>query len=121
MVVETTRPGVSSRAWLKVVLLLVLVSLIRAVTIKSLPLTGDEAYYWQWSRHLAMGYHDHPPLVGWLIWLVSPLGHSSFWVRFPSLVLSFLCGVFLYLFTKDLWGNEKFGFRAVCLLVSIPI
>ena len=28
-----------------------------------LPLTGDEAYYWEWSRRLAFGYVDQPPLI----------------------------------------------------------
>lgn len=31
------------------------------------PLTADEAYYLDWSRHLAPGYFDHPPGVAWLI------------------------------------------------------
>ena len=31
------------------------------------PLTFDEAYYWLWSRHLAFGYYDHPPMVALLI------------------------------------------------------
>ena len=32
-----------------------------------LPLSADEAYYWQWSRYLDLGYHDHPPKVDWQI------------------------------------------------------
>jgi 4-amino-4-deoxy-L-arabinose transferase-like glycosyltransferase len=31
------------------------------------PLLPDEAYYWEWSRHLAGGYFDHPPMVAYLI------------------------------------------------------
>lgn len=27
----------------------------------------DEAYYWVWSRHLALGYFDHPPMAAWII------------------------------------------------------
>ena len=26
-------------------------------------LLEDEAYYWVWSRELAWGYFDHPPMV----------------------------------------------------------
>ena len=29
----------------------------------------EETYYWNYSRHLDIGYLDHPPMVGWLIWL----------------------------------------------------
>ncbi len=32
-----------------------------------LNVTGDEAYYWIWSKAPAWGYLDHPPMVAWLI------------------------------------------------------
>jgi 4-amino-4-deoxy-L-arabinose transferase-like glycosyltransferase len=39
-----------------------------------IPLAGDEAYYWLWARHPALGYFDHPPAVAWtaqpLQWLL---------------------------------------------------
>ena len=31
------------------------------------PLSPDEAYYWVWSRALAPGYLDHPPMVA--LWI----------------------------------------------------
>lgn len=27
----------------------------------------DEAYYWTWSQNLQLGYHDHPPMIAWII------------------------------------------------------
>ena len=30
-------------------------------------LVPDEAYYWVWSRHWALSYLDHPPMVAWMI------------------------------------------------------
>ncbi|MBK1695070.1 glycosyltransferase [Chromatium weissei] len=39
-----------------------------------LPVTQDEAYYFDWARHLAWGYFDHPPgvaLLGVTTWLES--------------------------------------------------
>lgn len=41
--------------------------LIRTAIATLSPLLPDEAYYWEWSRHLAAGYFDHPPAVAWLI------------------------------------------------------
>lgn len=38
------------------------------------PLTGDEAYYWLWSQHLALSYYDHPAGVAVLIRLSTLLG-----------------------------------------------
>jgi len=41
-------------------------------------LAHDEAYYWLFSKNLAWGYFDHPPMAAWLIaltnWLPGELG-----------------------------------------------
>ncbi|WP_246172944.1 glycosyltransferase family 39 protein [Thermochromatium tepidum] len=41
-----------------------------------LPVTQDEAYYFDWARHLAWGYFDHPPGVA-LLGLGVSLGPGS--------------------------------------------
>ena len=52
-------------------------------------LAGDEAYYWQWSRHLDWGYYDHPPMVAYLIALgVQFVGHAELGVRLVTVLLS---------------------------------
>jgi 4-amino-4-deoxy-L-arabinose transferase-like glycosyltransferase len=38
-------------------------TVLRLATAASLPLAFDEAYYWLWSKNLALGYYDHPPLI----------------------------------------------------------
>jgi 4-amino-4-deoxy-L-arabinose transferase-like glycosyltransferase len=43
------------------------VTLLRWVVAGTAPLSPDEAYYWVWSRALAAGYYDHPPMVALLI------------------------------------------------------
>ena len=49
---------------------------------------GDEAFYWQESRHLAWGYSDLPPLTAWLIRLGETFaGHSLLGMRWPFLPL----------------------------------
>ena len=42
-----------------------LLTLIRVVGSAVFPLSGDEAYYWDCSRHLDWTYFDQPPLVIW--------------------------------------------------------
>ena len=42
-------------------------AIVRLVFAALLPPFPDETYYWAWSRHLAAGYFDHPPVVAWLI------------------------------------------------------
>src|SRR5450759_5911788 len=31
------------------------------------PLNNDEAYYWMYSKYLAWGYFDHPPMIALMI------------------------------------------------------
>ena len=31
----------------------------------------EEGYYWNYAQHLDLGYLDHPPLVGWVVWLTT--------------------------------------------------
>ena len=42
-------------------------TLLRLIVAAFAPLAPDEAYYWVWSRALAPGYLDHPPMVA--LWI----------------------------------------------------
>jgi len=54
----------------------------------SLPLTGDEAQFYWWSRFPDYGYYDHPPMVAWWIGLVRALlGDAAWAVRLPAVLL----------------------------------
>ncbi len=53
-----------------------------------LPLSYDEAYYWDWSRLLDVGYYSKPPMVAWIIRLTtSVFGDSEFGVRVGAVLL----------------------------------
>ena len=70
------------------VLIAVLI-VLRAVMAALLPLSADEAYYWLWSKRLAFGYYDHPPMIAWLIAAGTSLfGDTPLGVRFAGIVLS---------------------------------
>ena len=47
--------------------------LLRLVFAALIPLFPDETYYWEWSRHLAAGYFDHP-------WGIAALIHGGLWL-----------------------------------------
>lgn len=40
---------------------------VRLILAARIPIFPDEAYYWDWSRHLAWGYFDHPGVLPHLI------------------------------------------------------
>jgi 4-amino-4-deoxy-L-arabinose transferase-like glycosyltransferase len=79
----------SSRAVVSVWAIVAAVTVMRAIADFKLPLTGDEAYYWEWSRHLAFGYVDHPPAVAGTIRAFAWLGMIPGAVRIGFV----LCGV----------------------------
>ena len=82
--------------------------LLRWVFAPFLGLVPDEAYYWSYGQHLALGYLDHPPLVGWSAWLSTTLvGRTEFAVRLPALV----AGLATIFFAGRL-GADSFGARA---------
>jgi 4-amino-4-deoxy-L-arabinose transferase-like glycosyltransferase len=53
-----------------------------------LPFTGDEAFFYQWGVRPQWGYSDHPPMVGWLIWLLRHLGDSPLALRSATALLT---------------------------------
>jgi 4-amino-4-deoxy-L-arabinose transferase-like glycosyltransferase len=57
-----------------------------------LPMTGDEAYFIVWGMHPAMGYYDHPPMVGWWLSALLPFGHAEWWLRMPVILLNTFIG-----------------------------
>jgi 4-amino-4-deoxy-L-arabinose transferase-like glycosyltransferase len=72
--------------WVVILALLALRAWLAAAT----PVSFDEAYYWLWSKHLAAGYYDHPPLIAFLIRAgTAVFGDSSIGVRVGAVLLSF--------------------------------
>ncbi|HVZ14570.1 MAG TPA: glycosyltransferase family 39 protein, partial [Bauldia sp.] len=64
----------------------------RLVAAALVPLSPDEAYYFDWSRHLSWGYYDHPPMIAW--WIAA---------------------------STALFGQSAFGVRALAVLSALPV
>jgi len=93
-------------------------ALVRLILTVRLGLFNDEAYYWEWSRHLAPSYYDHPPLVAYLIAASTRLfGRTVFAVHFPALALSVATTLVLGLFAADLFPGRP-GVVAWTLLAA---
>lgn len=75
------------RAWRTALVVTGVAALVRLVFAALLPLFPDETYYWEWSRHLAGGYFDHPPMIALLIRAGTAVGGPSpLAVRFFSVI-----------------------------------
>ncbi len=84
-------------------------ALVRCLIGTQFLLAPDEANYWQWSRYPALGYHDHPPMIAWSIWLSTrALGHSELAVRLPAILGGMLFSLYTVLLTAH-WTGWKNG------------
>jgi len=93
----------------------------RLLLFLGLDLYADEAYYWLWSRHLATGYFDHPPMVAWLVWLSTRAGPGELLVRLPFVLCGVLAVVFAALTARELSADRRAPLLAALLAATGPI
>jgi hypothetical protein len=90
---------------------------LRLVSAAYTPLTFDEAYYWTWSKHLAGGYYDHPPMVAVLIRLGTLIaGDTELGVRLVSILLALPMSFAVYRSAEILFGGRRVAATATILL-----
>jgi len=101
------------RTAITVAALVVLRLIAGAVT----PLTFDEAYYWTWSKHLAGGYYDHPPMVAVVIRLGTMIaGHTEIGVRLVSILLALPATWAVYRTARIFFDDARIASSAAILL-----
>jgi 4-amino-4-deoxy-L-arabinose transferase-like glycosyltransferase len=99
-----------------VFLFLGLTTLFRLYFVQTFPLTSDEAYYWQWSRHLAWGYYDQGPVIAWVTRLGTWLfGNTELGVRVTAIVLGLGINLLIYDFCRR-FLNEALGLILVIFM-----
>jgi dolichyl-phosphate-mannose-protein mannosyltransferase len=90
---------------------------LRLAAAASTPLTFDEAYYWMWSKHLAGGYYDHPPMVAMVIRLGTLIaGDTELGVRLVSILLALPMSWAVYRTAAILFGSQRMASTATILL-----
>jgi hypothetical protein len=97
-------------------LILALVAL-RLIAAAVTPITFDEAYYWMWSKHLAGGYYDHPPMVAFVIRAGTMIaGDTEFGVRLVSILLALPMSYAVWRSAEILYGGARVAATAAILL-----
>jgi 4-amino-4-deoxy-L-arabinose transferase-like glycosyltransferase len=88
---------------------------LRFILAAYLPLSFDEAYFWLWSKHLAISYYDHPPLIALAIRLGTVIfGDTEFGVRSIPLVASVAASWAVWRSAAILLSDERSGATAAC-------
>jgi len=107
-----------------VVTILVLVA-VRLACAAATTLSFDEALYWLWSRHIAGGYYDHPPINPILIRLgTTAFGNTEFGVRVFGVLLALPASWAIWRSGAILFKDERVGATAalyfnLTLLVAV--
>src|SRR5688572_7253313 len=88
--------------------------LVRLIIAALTPLFPDETYYWEWSRHLATGYFDHPPMIAWLIRAGTLLaGDTPLGVRLFPVIAGVVAGLCICSGTRRLAGQRAAMLAAI--------
>ena len=94
---------------------------VRLVAAAWTPLTFDEAYYWLWSKHLAGGYYDHPPMVALVIRAGTMIaGDTELGVRLASVLLALPMSYWIYRTASILFGGIRVAATAA-LLINVTL
>jgi len=86
----------------------------------TLDLLPDEAQYWSWSRHLALGYFSKPPMIAWLIGgTTAGLGDGEWAVRLAAPLVHAGTGIAVALLGRAMF-SARIGFWAALTYATLP-
>jgi Dolichyl-phosphate-mannose-protein mannosyltransferase len=85
-------------------------------------LSGDEAQYWDWSRHLDLSYYSKGPLIAYIIRAsCAVLGDTMPAVRFPALLLAVGTSICSYWLTRKMFGSDRLALGTFLLGAVVPM
>ena len=99
-------------------LFLGILTLINLVQSGTTQLIYDEAYYWYFSRNLAWGYFDHPPMVAFFAAVGTALFDNELGVRFFA---PFLFSGTIFLLWKAIDDPRKYAHMWIFILLSASV
>jgi len=100
--------------------LIVCAALLRVIYSSQVELLPEEAYYWNYSRHLDIGYLDHPPMVAWLIRLGTDIfGNTEIGIRCGAMCSAAVASFYVYRLTRNLF-DEASAWGALVLMQLLP-
>lgn len=95
---------------------LVLLCLTTLPVLHVLALGPDEAHYALYGYYPALSYYDHPPLVGWIQFVMLQMGSAEMVLRLPAFLFGLLTFTFMWCMTP-----RPARFHAAILFLSAPM
>jgi 4-amino-4-deoxy-L-arabinose transferase-like glycosyltransferase len=93
----------------------------RTIFLFYFPPGPDEAFYWIWGQRLDWSYAEHPPLVAWIIRLMSEIfGQKAYASRLVADAMAIGTSLFLYRAGSKLF-DQRVGFWAGALHAVSPL
>jgi 4-amino-4-deoxy-L-arabinose transferase-like glycosyltransferase len=109
--------GADARIVRNTALVILALVALRLVAAAFTPITFDEAYYWMWSKSLAGGYYDHPPMVAYVIRAGTMIaGDTELGVRLVSILLALPMSYAVYRSAAILFGGARVAATSAILL-----
>lgn len=86
-----------------------------------LSLAGDEAQYWDWSRRLDWAYYSKPPLIAYIMALLTGVaGHKEWALRSGAVLFSSGTLALIYATALRISKREQTAFLAVLAALAMP-
>ncbi len=101
--------------------ILAVLTIFRVIYVRLLPLSADEAYFWQWSRHLDLCYYDHPPMTAIFVAIFTLFKSTLLTVRLAPIVLALGITIVVYFLAKEMFQDERVAFWSGLLVNIAPI
>ena len=80
----------------------------------------DMLDHWVWSRFLSMSYYEHPPMIAWLIRIITMVGgHSETVIEVGSQLFTLSILTLIYIGTFFLYGRNA-AMVTLLILCSMP-
>ena len=106
----------AERYWRNAVFAVFAVTVLRLMwlALGKADLYPDEAQYWYWSLHPALGYYSKPPLVAWLIALTTTIfGDGELAVRLAASLLHFGTALVVFRLAERLFDARVAAWSSV--------
>lgn len=121
-----TKTPARGHQWSLALLIVTGAAVLRMAFAALMPAFPDETYYWEWSRHLAAGYFDHPPGIALLIRLgdivLGAFGAAATpaSVRLGPVLAGWIAAVATIAIARRLAGDRA-ALRAAIVMTVLPL